>query len=341
VSELHHGFAHPWALLLSLVLPVLAVLGVLAARRQRLALAWLGGLPGLQALVAEGCLVRTLRSACLSTGLTLLALGVAGPQWGRDWDQPAAPGRDVVVVLDLSRSMLAEAPSRVQRAQEGLVGLSQAVQQRGGHRLALVVFAGRPKVLCPLTHDYDHFREAVQQLDAANPALDLGQGTRLGAALRAALELHDPRFQGHQDVLLLSDGDDPAGDEEWRAGAEEARQRQVAVHVVGVGNPNEGSPIPLRDGHQRYQDQVVLTRLEEKPLQEIARLTKGTYTPCYSSPPALGALFREQIEPRAGREDTEDALPVYQQRYAWFLGPALLFLALEMVIGRLRRGGPR
>src|SRR5262249_31749081 len=156
---------------------------------------------------------------CLSLGLPLLLFGAAGPQWGRDWNQPVAPGRDVVAVLDLSRSMLAEPESRLQRAQAALLQLADTVQQRGGHRLGLVVFAGSPRAACPLPHASAHFREALRDLYLPTPAADLGPGTRIGAGLHAAIALHDPRYRGHQDVLLLSDGDDPAGDEDWREAA--------------------------------------------------------------------------------------------------------------------------
>jgi Ca-activated chloride channel family protein len=343
---MHHWFAHSWALWLLAALPVLTVAGMLHRLTVRRALARVGDLLALRLLVARQGLLRRLRGVCLSLGLSLLVLGIAGPQWGRDWEQTAAPGRDLVVVLDQSRSMLAETPSRLQRARAGLIDLSQTVQRRGGHRLALVVFAGRARMVCPLTHDYDHFREAVDSLDVSGPPPDLrpgpnsASGTRIGAGLQVAVRGHDPRFQGHQDILLLSDGDDPADDhdQEWRIGAEEARRLHIPVHVVGIGDPGTASPIPFRDGQQKYEDRVVLTRLEEKPLQEIARLTGGTYLPSYSSqPPPVGALFRERIEPRGLREDNDDALPLYQQRYPWFLGAALLFLTLEMVLGWTRR----
>src|SRR5262249_11545249 len=171
------------------------------------------------------------------------------------WNQPAAPGRDVVAVLDLSRSMLAEPESRLQRAQAALLQLADTVQQRGGHRLGLVVFAGSSRVACPLTHDYDHFREALRELYLPNPPPDLGPGTRLGPGLHAAIALHDPRYRGHQDVLLLSDGDDPAGDEDWREAAAEAREQKVAVHLVGIGDPDVKSPIPV---HGKTADDVLV-----------------------------------------------------------------------------------
>jgi Ca-activated chloride channel family protein len=338
LTSFHHGFAYPVALWLMVVLLALSVADLIARRRRQRALAWLGSLPVLRTLVAEQAVLRRLRGTCAALGLSLLVTGIAGPQWGRDWDQPAAPGRDLVVVLDLSRSMLAEAPSRLERAKAGLVDLADTIQRRGGHRLALVVFAGKARVVCPLTHDYDHFREALAQLDARDPPPDLGpapgaaSGTRIGDALALAVSVHDPRFKGVQDILLLSDGDDPAHDGEWRHGAQEALEMHIPVYTVGVGS-TQPSPIPYRDRFQMYQGQPVTTQLDEKPLQEIARITHGTYTAEQGAPLALGRLFREQIEPRGSREDSDDTLPVYRQRYAWVLGPALALLALELALG--------
>jgi Ca-activated chloride channel homolog len=332
-----HGFAFHQAMYLLALLPVLGVFGLWAWRQRRLALARLGYAPALRTLVSEQGWLRLFRNFAGSMGLSMLVMGIAGPQWGRDLSQPPAPGRDLVVVLDLSRSMMAEAPSRAERGRAGLLALADAVQKRGGHRFGLVIFAGKARVLCPLTHDYDHFRDALEQLDLAHPPPELSAGTRIGAALQEAAALHDPRFKGQQDILLISDGDDPAGDGEWHAGAEAARDQQIPVYTVGVGNAAEPSPIPARDGHQRYQDKVVLTRLEEKPLQEIARLTRGTYTPAQTRPLPLVELFHDQIERGPVREETEDALPVYQQRYAWFMGPALALLAGEMLLGWVRR----
>jgi tetratricopeptide (TPR) repeat protein len=116
----------------------------------------------------------------------------------------------------------------------------------------------------------------------------------------------------------------------------------MIVHTVGVGDPDRGSPIPAgADGPLRYQGKPVLTRLEEKPLEEIARTTGGTYTAARTKAIRLGEVFREHIEPRGGRENAEEVLPVYQQHSAWFFGGAGLFLAAGMVLGdRGRRRKP-
>jgi hypothetical protein len=159
--------------------------------------------------------------------------------------------------------------------------------------------------------------------------------------LQEAVAAHDPRpsFRGHLDILLLSDGDDPARDEEWREGAQAARDRGIPVHVVGVGNPNEDSKIPVRDGYLYHDEKLVLTRLHERPLQAIAERTGGTYTPAHTKALPLGELFRERIDNHAPREDGEDddALPAYRPRSSWFFGAAFCLLVMDMAVGRRRK----
>jgi len=250
----------------------------------------------------------------------------------------------VVVVLDMSRSMSAEQPSRFERAKGAIADLSWDLQRRGGDRLGLVVFAGGAKTVCPLTHDYDHFREVLEQLDVNELPEEVrpesgGSGTRIGAGVREAVQnAHDDRFRGFQDVILVSDGDDPAHDEEWRTGIAAAREHGIPVHTVGVGDPDHASPIPTNDGPLRHDDKIVHTKLEEKPLEDIARLTNGKYVVAHTKALPLGELFRTRIASRPGHDDLDEAeaLQIYRPRYAWFLGPSLLLLVLEMILGRRR-----
>ena len=311
---LRHWFAQPLLLWLMFVLPMLTVLAFLAKRRQRRVLARFGRLPALAALTERRRPWLFVRSLCWTLGITALVAGLAGPRWGREEKPSTAPGRDLVVLLDLSRSMLADdvvpvdpktPPSRQQQAKEALRKLvRETLQKHGGNRVALVGFAARAAVICPLTHDYDHFCEKLAELDAAQLPLDLRpaetskSGTRIGQGLRLAVETHDPRFRGFQDILMISDGDDPlARDGEWRAGLEAAKEAAVPVYTVGIGNPTEGGKIPTLDGHSlMHDDREVITHLRPRLLQEIAKRTKGTYTEAGVNPPRLGELFRGTIE---------------------------------------------
>src|SRR5262249_48196433 len=164
------------------------------------------------------------------------------------------------------RSMFAEQPSRLHRAKAALFDLAQALKERGGHRIGLVVFAAHAKVACPLTHDYDHFRETVESLDVGHLPPEImttdedDSGPRIGTALRAAVDLHESRAAGFQDILLLSDGDDPApGGPDWSLPAAEARTKRIPIFTIGIGDPDADSQVPDRDGK---------TRLREAPLRE-------------------------------------------------------------------------
>ena len=333
-----HWFAQPSALYLLALLPALGLLALWNRWRKRGALVRLGNPASLQALMDPPGGRWFWRGLCGALGLLSLVLGIAGPQWGRDWDQSAAPGRDLVVVLDCSRSMLAETPSRLERAKTALLDLCEAMNKHGGHRVALVVFAGSARLACPLTHDYDHFRESVEavETDAADPELeptaDAVSGTRIGAALHKALLSHDERTRGARDILLLSDGDDPARDGEWRQGADEALEQGVPVYTVGLGDPDVASVIQVGK-------EEVHTHLEEAPLRDVAERTHGVYIAAQTRTLPLGKVYLDAIAGQADRpeSDDDDRLPLLRQHHPWFLGTAFLLLGLSVVIGDRRR----
>lgn len=319
------AFAYPWLLLALAAVPVLGVLGVVAWHRRRRALLALAGLVAAARLERRG---GWLRSLVVSLGLTLLAVGMAGPRWGRDWNQSAAPGRDLMVVLDLSWSMFAEAPTRAGRACDALLDLAETLRRRGGHRVGLVVFAGSARLACPLTHDLDHFRDVVEAVDREAAPPGLGPGTRIGDALIAALAAHDGRTTA-RDVLLISDGDDPARDAEWQFGIDRARGEGVRVHCLAVGDAVTPRRIRVAGEWLTYGGKEVMTRLEVAPLREIARKTGGTVLEAGTRAVALGEFY-DQLARQSDREDSPEALPVYRPRYAWFLLPAFLLLALAV-----------
>src|SRR5262249_37616733 len=119
-------------------------------------------------------------------------------------------------------------------------------------------------------------------------------------------------------------------DEEWQAGAELSRKGKIPVYTVGIGDPVKPSPIPIPGlGDLRYQGVPVTTRLDERPLQEIAARTGGTYTPARTKALPLADLLY------AGRELREDSIPVYKPQYAWFYALALAFLAIPLMVSEI------
>lgn len=340
-------FTRPQAWYL-LPLPALLLLLTTAARRwSRSQANQLGTSVGLGWL-----LTRRSRSArYLPIVATLiLIVGLAGPAWGEGDDPGTVIGRDVVVVLDLSRSMLAEdmtnPPARWQAAIEGIVELLQSLQRRGGSRVGVVIFASRAVAWIPLTADLDYVTARVRDLDATTPPPairpedDSVSGTRIGAAILAGVAMHDTRFPGAQDLILFSDGDDPARDRDWVAGVSKAREAGIPVHVVGVGDPTRDSTLTL-DG--RLLEAIgpngvpdpIQTRLNEALLREMAREGRGVYIPAHRDLPRMNEFVREHLARQGTRELLDDALPQPRDRSSWFLAASLVLWGLWL----FRSGG--
>lgn len=344
-------FARPDLLWLLLLIPLLALVNRYGLLRRGKGIAQIGRPAAVAGLQTHPRPQRRWLGVAYPLAWIALILGLAGPRWGKSDEPGVAVGRDLVLVIDLSRSMLAKDlandETRWEAARDGLIDLMDAVSRRGGHRVAVVAFAAKPKVLVPLTTDYDHVRAVIAELDGYYPPPEIRpgadpaatSGTRIGAALQAAVEAHDPRFPGSQDIILISDGDDPQNDREWLHGADAARKAGIPIHSVGIGNPNVGSLIWLEDGFlelppvEGQPPDFVRTRLHEDVLRQIAAETRGHYLPARREPPRLGDFFRSVVEPNPSRLVSDDAIPQLKDRARWFIGAALALFT----VGWLRR----
>jgi Ca-activated chloride channel family protein len=287
---------------------------------------------------------RSLKTALLAAAAALLAVAAVGPQWGwAEAETRAATGRDVLFVLDVSRSMLAEdvQPSRLERARAEIRDLAASLASKGGYRVGLIAFADRASVLCPLTFDHSAFDEELRNIslqrlrmrgDAAGE-----HGTQIGTALRRAARMLDKDQAEFTDVFLFSDGDDM--EQETLGAADDLAKLGVRVHPVGLGDPNVGSLIPLKgsgshEGYLKYRGEPVRTRLEENVLREIARRTSGEYVPLRTGQTDLGTIFSTILAHRPARAlDAAGTSRVWVHRYQWFLLPAVLLLLAEMMVG--------
>lgn len=334
-------FSRPEVLWLLVIVPILGLLNRWAEGRRRRAREQLGRLAAIASLRTQPKARRRWLGFTYPLAWIALILGLSGPRWGKSDEPGIAVGRDLVLVIDLSQSMKADdmasptARTRWEAARAGALDLMAAVARRGGHRVAAIVFAAHPKTLVPLTTDYDHVRAVIEEIDGAHPPPEIRpgadpaitSGTRIGSALLAAVAVHDPRFPGSQDIILISDGDDPGDDREWARGANAARKAGIPVHTIGVGNPNAATV--LTEGPEPFS-----TKLEEDPLQQIAAETRGDYLASRREVPRLGEFFNARIEPHATRMVSDDAIPQPKERYAWFLVPALLLLGFGWLRGR-------
>jgi Ca-activated chloride channel family protein len=334
-------FARSELLWLFLLFPLFALTNRYAAGRRRRSLDAIGRGAALASLNRQPWPRRRWLGLAYPFAWAALILGVAGPRWGKSDEPGVAVGRDIVLVLDLSQTMKAndmssaEVKTRWEAARAGMLDFMNTVSRRGGHRVAIVLFAARAKVLLPLTTDYDHVRAVIGEIDANWPPPDIRpgadpnivSGTRIGAGLLAAVGAHDPRFPGSQEIILLSDDDDPADDREWAKGSAAARAAGIPVHTVGIGNPDAITLLELGD-------ELVNTKLQEDVLKQIAAETRGEYLSAGRDVPRLGDFFRSRIEPYQTRTVSDDAIPQMQERYVWFLVPALILFTIGWLRGK-------
>lgn len=288
---------------------------------------------------------RRWRATLVLLGLALTAVAVAGPQWGFDQSAQFRKGRDVIVVLDLSRSMFAEQPSRRDFALGALKHLAETFESQGGNRVALVGFASQPRLFFPFTQDCNHFRHTLNEIKNNDyPKLnekDAVSGTRIGAALAFALASCDSEKIERPVIVLLSDGDDPVEDDEWRTGVDQARERKVPIYVVGVGNPAKAETIAVAGDLLEFEGEIVRSKINEARLRKIAESTGGAYWPAHRQEIPLGLFLINALEIDEMQAPASARLPVYQLRYSWFLFPAAMLLLTAMLIGDGRRASRR
>ena len=337
------SFAAPWFAAALAAVPVLAWLYVRGFRRRRRALAELVALDLAPALVGRhDWRRRAVKAACLVAAAAALAVAVMQPQWGREEGDAARRGRDVYILLDVSRSMLAEdaQPSRLEAAKAGIADFVDSLRARGGYRLGLVVFAGRARLQSPLTLDFGFFLERLAQTSTG--IMDR-RGSALGDALRKTLFGFGALDAAHTDFIVLSDGEDHRGGAE--AVARQAADEGVAVHTVGIGDPASGARIPIvtEEGarqYLRFGGADVVSLMDESGLRAVARTGGGNYVSARTGPIALDALFDEAIAGKPERELETEQGERKADRYAWFALLALALLAAETVISeRPKRTG--
>ena len=332
----------PDAFLLLWVIPPLVALFVFASlRRRRTLLRFAGGRPRLH---VERRNARPFKGGLLMAAVVLIAVALARPGWTPETRTVERRGRDVVFVVDVSRSMLARdlAPNRLERAKLAIMDTLEVLR---GDRVALVAFAGTAVVKSPLTFDYGFVRLAVERL--STDSVSRG-GTLIGDALRVVRDsVFGDQVSPFRDVVLITDGGDLGSLPLQAAG--ELGALGARIIAVGLGDEVTGQPIPDPDadgGYVQYEGQPVLTTLDAQALRELAGVTPGgRYVNVATGNFDLGVLYTQLIAGADQQLLERTEREVFQERFQPFLAAALVLLALEFLlpdlIRRRRRGGRR
>jgi len=272
--------------------------------------------------------------------LALIAVALAGPRWGQEFQQVRRRGVDVIIAVDVSASMLAEdvKPNRLTQAKREL---GQLINGLEGDRVGVVAFAGAAFLQCPLTLDYSAARSL---LDLVGPELIPRPGTSLAAAIQAALEAYPPNTAKNRALVLLTDGEDHGG--ALDAAVKRAAEAGVRIFPIGFGNPS-GEIIPFRDENGNLlaykkdaKGQTVVSKMDEAALRSLADKTEGAYFPATEGEIEVSKVL-EAVNRLEKRELESRVYGVGRNHFRWPLAFALLLLVLDFfwpeVRGHFRR----
>lgn len=257
----------------------------------------------------------------------LTAMGVANLQYPKQVERINRQGIDVMIALDVSRSMLARdiQPNRLERARQLVNKLIDRLQN---DRIGLVLFAGRAYLQMPLTTDHG---SAKIYVNTASPESVPTQGTVIGEALRMCDNTFERKEKKFKAVILISDGEDH--DESAQSVAREMADNGVFLHTVGVGT-TRGSQIidPVSNEPKRdAQGNVVITKLNETELFQLARTGNGVYQLLNDTDAAVKNIM-EQINSMEQKSITDNSYVNYRSFFQWLIAAALLFLIAEIFI---------
>lgn len=285
-------------------------------------------LPGLVASVSTS--KRLTKQVLLLLASLFLVFTLMRPQGNPVEKTVKKRGRDLVFVVDVSRSMLAEdlKPNRLGRAKQII---SDVVAILEGDRIGLLVFAGSTAIKSPLTLDYNYFLNVLNNIgpDDVNRG-----GTLLGDAIRTVSDrMFYDQDNKYRDIIIITDGEDH---ESFPVeAAEAAAKRGIRIHTVGLGDP-DGSNIPIRDAGTynllKHQNQTVKSKLDESTLKKIAEVSRGIFVPVRTNLVDLADLYRDYIAVAEKRETESKESKIWNELFQFFLGVAILLLMCETLI---------
>jgi Ca-activated chloride channel family protein len=322
------SFAHPWMLLLLLLIPLLALLK--GGRGAAPAIVF-SSLRPLQALgrVRKSRVGGWLTSLMLA-GLTLLIVALARPQQGRTLSRVQASGIDIMLALDVSRSMFAEdfiiGGQRANRLDAVKQVTEKFIKGRPHDRIGIVCFAGRPYLVSPLTLDHDWL---LQNLERIRIGL-VEDGTAIGSAIASSANRLKDREAKSKIVLVLTDGDNNAGKVTPVTAAEAAVALGIKIYTIGAGTRGY-APIPVQDSFGRTVYRNIKVEVNEPMLKDIAQIGHGQYFRATDAE-SLESIY-EQIDKLEKSTVELSQYKQYRELFPWFVGAGLAIVALGVVLG--------
>ncbi len=325
------SFARLWVLHFLWLIPLAALALIVETRKKKRTLERFADPPLLVRLTgAPQKGRRFIKGLLLLISLTSLILALAGPRWGSHYQEVSQRGVDIMVLVDVSASMLVEdvKPNRLERAGREVLDFIRVIQ---GDRIGLVAFSGAAFVQCPLTLDYQAVELFLRELA---PDLIPVPGTDLGAAIETAVTAFDEETETDKVIVLITDGED--NESRGLEAARLAAEKGIRIFVFGIGEAS-GGPIPNSEGGGGFkkdeQGKMILSRLDEKGLRDLAAAAGGTYARAVAGDLDLDLLYFDGIKSRTeARTLKSGKIKVYEDRFYLFVLAALLLLLLEGLV---------
>lgn len=323
-------FAHPEYFYLLLVIPAFTILFILSRMNRRRSLRLFGDHALIEQLMPSVSAARpVIKFIVWMLALSFIITALAQPQFGSKLITSKRKGVELIIALDVSNSMLAEdiKPNRLERAKRAIAKLTERLSD---DKLGLIVFAGQAFVQLPITTDYV---SAKLFLDAINTDIVPVQGTAIGSAINLANKSFSPDFKGSKAIIVITDGENHEDDA--IGAAKEAHDNKIVVHTIGMGLP-QGAPIPIGgSGTGNFMkdknNSVVITKLDENMLTQIAASGGGSYIRANNTEVGLNNLFNE-IEKMEKTSLSSREFSEYNEQYPLFLAIALALILLDFMI---------
>lgn len=263
-----------------------------------------------------------------SLGFAFFVIGLSRPLIGAKLKEHETKGAEVVIALDVSNSMLAQdySPNRLERAK---LAIARIVDKLRDDRIGLVVFAGGAYVQLPVTTDYVSAKMFLNSISTESVPV---QGTALGEAINTSARSFSAQSEKSRAIIVITDGenheDDPVG------AARNAAEMGIRVFTIGVGSP-EGKPIPLKEGGllKDRNGEIVVTRLDEDILKQVAEVGGGAYVRAGNSEFGLNPII-DEIRKMESEKFNSVVFEEYDEQYMYFFAIALVFFILEGLIGQ-------
>lgn len=323
-------FAHPEYFYLLLVIPVFFILFIISRISRSRSLRLFGDHELIAQLMPSVSASRpVIKFLIWMLALAFIITALAQPQFGSKLLTSKRKGIELIIALDVSNSMMAQdiKPNRLERAKRAIAKLTERLKD---DKLGLIVFAGQAFVQLPITTDYV---SAKLFLDAINTSIVPVQGTAVGAAIQMATKSFTPNFTGSKAIIVITDGENHEDDAV--GAAKEALEKKIVVHTIGMGLP-QGAPIPVgpegsSDFLKDKNNNIVVTKLDEPMLTQIATAGGGSYIRANNAEVGLNNLFNE-IEKLEKSEMDMREYSEYNDQFPLFLSLALAMILLDFMI---------